>query len=962
MFERIKEKLLNILTSRLTVMILVVFALTGILIYRLFQLQIIRGEEFLNDFILQSKKTREVVAARGNIYDRDGELLAYNELAYSVKIEDVYETGSGKNKLLNANIYKLIGMIEKNGDDIVTDFGIVLDENGEFAFSAADDTKRLRFLADVYGQSYIKDLKVEQQTATADEVIQYLGERYAIGAYEEPGNSKSPFLVGNGYSKEELLKMITVRYAMSLTAFQKYIGTTVAKDISKETRAVIMENLSELDGVSIEEDPVRRYVDSTYFAQIIGYTGKISSDELEELNAQDLLEGGAGDRYSINDVVGKSGIEAYMETILQGEKGIETVYVNNTGKVISIDEEESWQPIAGNNVYLTIDKDLQIAAYNILEQRIAGVLLDKIRNTKEYTGTSNSSKELYIPIYDVYFALFDNGVINLEHMGTESAGEYEALVYEKYLEYRESVYAKLLEELTEKKTPYNKLKKEYQIYESNIVEYLLKRGILNEDLIDTKDATYIAWRTEETISLSEYLHYAISMGWVDVTKLNLDSRYADSEEIYNKIIDNIFLILDNTVDYQKKLFKYMLKNDVINGKQVCFILCEQGRVEIDEEDVTKLYEGKITAYEFVLNRISNLDITPAQLALDPCSGSIVITDVNTGDVLALASYPSYDNNMMANTVDAQYYAQLQSDKSHPLLNYATQYKSAPGSTYKMVTATAALMEGLVSTRSAVTCLGSFNIVNPAPKCWVYPSAHGAQNITQAIQHSCNYFFYQMGYDMSTLTGSYDAQAGLDTMAKYTDMYGLSEKSGVEIAEYAPDISDELPIQSAIGQGTNNYTTVGLARYVATVANSGTCYDLTLLDRVTDPEGKVLEEFEPKVRNTIDDMPPEYWNAIHAGMRGVIQNMSYYKDLEVEVAGKTGTAQESTTRANHALFVGYAPYDEPEIAIATRIAFGYSSSFAAQASRDVIQYYYNPDDEENIITGEAADVEGATYGD
>ncbi len=961
MFERIKDKLIEILTSRLTVMALLVIGMGAMLISRLFELQIVRGEEFLQDFILQSKKTREIAATRGNIYDRNGALLAYNELAYSVKIEDVYETGKNKNTLLNANIYKLIQLIEKNGDNVISDFGIVLDENNDFAFSMTDDTKRLRFLADVFGQAYIQDLKLEQQTATPDEVMQYLGKLYAIGEYEDPEDRKSTFIVGRGYTRQDFLKMVTIRYAMGLTSFQKYLGTTVAKDISEETRAVIMENLSELDGVSIEEDPVRRYVDSIYFAQIVGYTGKISSDEMETLNAQDLEEGGEGNRYTINDVVGKSGIEAYMETTLQGTKGIETVYVNNTGKVISIDEEESWEPVAGNDVYLTIDKDLQIAAYNILEQRIAGVLLEKIRNAKEYTGTSNSSKELYIPIYDVYFALFDNSVIDLNHMASPNAGEYEALVYEKYQNYREQVYARLLEELTEKKTPYNKLSKEYQVYESNIVEYLMKRGILDQNLIDTTDATYKAWREEETISLSEYLYYAISMGWVDVTKLDLKSQYSDSEEIYNKIIESIFQILDNTNDYQKKLFKYMLKGDVINGRQVCYILCEQGKIEIDEQDIALLYANKLSAYDFMLNRIRSLEITPAQLALDPCNGSVVITDIHTGDVLALVSYPSYDNNLMANSVDAEYFAQLQADKSNPLLNYATQYKSAPGSTFKMVSATAALMEETVTTRTSITCHGIFNTVTPPPKCHIYPGAHGSLNIVGAIQKSCNAYFYQVAYDMSTVSGSYDAQDGLDILNKYADMYGLSEKSGVEIAEYMPEMSDELPIQSVIGQGTNNFTTVGLARYVTTVANSGTCYNLTLLDKVTSPDGKVIIEFEPNVRNTIE-MPVEYWNAIHTGMRGVVENMRYYADMPIAVAGKTGTAQESTTRANHALFVGYAPYDNPEIAIATRIAFGYSSSFAAQTSKDIFKYYYDVEDDESILTGEATDVEGATYGD
>ena len=960
MFEHLKEKLIGIITSRITILVLISFALGGILLYRLFQLQIVNGAVYLDNFILESRKTREIASSRGNIYDRNGEVLAYNELAYSVKIEDVYETNRNKNKLLNANIFRLIKLIEKNGDSIIMDFGIALDESDEFYFTATSDTKKLRFIADVYGEPLVSDLKLEQQTASADEIIQYLGKKYAIGEYSSD-DSQDEFIVGKGYTKEELLKIITIRYAMSLTSFQKYIGTTVATDISDKTRAVIMENLDTLDGVTIEESPVRRYVDSTYFSQIIGYTGKISSDELETLNARDLEEGGDGTRYTMNDVVGRTGIEAYMETTLQGRKGMEIVYVNNTGKVMGIDEEASTSPIAGNDVYLTIDKNLQIAAYNILEQRIAGVLIDKIRNTKEYTGRTNSSKELYIPIYDVYYALFNNGVIDISHMQSENAGEQEQYVYEKYMEFKEHAYEQLKQELTEKRTPYQKLSKEYQVYESNIVEYLEQCGFIDTSLIDTSDKTYIAWKTEETISLSEYLHYAIASGWVDVTKLDLNSQYADTEEIYDTLLNKIFVILDNSMEFQKKFFKYMLKSDVINGKNVCYILCEQGRIEIDEEDENKLYHNGISAYDFVLNRIRNLDITPADLALDPCSGSSVIVDVHTGDVLALVSYPSYDNNKLANSIDSEYYAQLQTDKSSPLLNYATMYKSAPGSTFKMVSATAGLMEGYITTKSTYTCTGIFTTVTPSPKCWIYPGSHGSLNVTGAIENSCNYFFYQLGYNMSLDGSQYNEEKGINTLAKYADMYGLSDKSGVEITEYAPDVSSEYPIQSAIGQGTNNYTTAGLARYVATVANNGTCYDLTLLDKVTSPNGIVITEYEPKIRNTID-MPASYWTAIHTGMRRVVEKMSYYEDLGIDVAGKTGTAQESTTRANHALFVGYAPYNDPEIAIATRIAFGYSSSYAAQTTKDIIKYYYGLEEEEDIVTGEASDMDVATYGD
>jgi penicillin-binding protein 2 len=213
----------------------------------------------------------------------------------------------------------------------------------------------------------------------------------------------------------------------------------------------------------------------------------------------------------------------------------------------------------------------------------------------------------------------------------------------------------------------------------------------------------------------------------------------------------------------------------------------------------------------------------------------------------------------------------------------------------------------------------------------------------------------VGYNLAFENGQYHEDKGISLLAKYADMYGLSEKSGVEVTEYEPDVSDEYPVHSAIGQGANSYTTVGLARYVATVANNGICNDLTLLDKMTDSEKDVLEEYAPKTRNIID-MPQSYWIAIHTGMRGVVQNKAYFSDLAVNVAGKTGTAEQTASRPSHALFVCFAPFENPEITIATRIPFGYSSDYAAQTTRDIIEYYYGLAEKEELITGTADDPE------
>jgi len=954
LFDEWKDKLIGIVTSRLTVFTLVFCLLGGILIWRCFDLQIVNGAQYLAEFVLEIEKTRSIASIRGDIYDRNGNVLAYNELAYSVKIEDVFESGSQRNRNLNETILNLIRMIEKNGDKCVTDFKIYLNEDGEFAFSV-EGTSQLRFLADVYGAKTIGDLKEEQRTATAQEVMEYLSRsgNFAIGEYEDPENSKS-FVPGKGYTKEEWLKVLTVRYAMSLTGYRKYIGTTVASNISEKTVAVIMENSASLPGVSIVEDTVRRYVDSEYFAHVLGYTGKISSDELADLNAQMEELGRGKDAYNINDVVGKSGIEAYMETTLQGEKGYEKVIVDVMGKVLSI--KESKEATAGGDVYLTIDKELTEAVYHILEQKVAGLVSSKIINAKEYNAAPNaSSSDIMIPIYDVYYAMFSNAIVDMKHMAGEDAQETEREVYEAYTSYKQRVYDQLLQELTEGRTAYNQLSAEYQAYQSNIVSLLRRNGVIMEEAVDSSDATQIAWAQDEVISLSEYLRYCISQNWVDVSKLELDDKYSDSSEIYDKMLDYIISMIDRNAEFQKRFYKYMLLGDVISGTQVCRILCEQEVIQVPEEEKTAIFEERMSAYEFIKNRIDHLDITPAQLALDPCNASVVITDVNTGKVLALVSYPGYDNNKMANTIDAEYFAKLNADKANPQYNYATQYAAAPGSTFKMVVATAGLSEGVISLDSKTNCVGTFTEIPSTPRCWRI-SGHGNETLVTAIRDSCNYYFYNVGYQLSNSTGTYNETEGLETLYQYADLFGLTEKSGIEISESAPSVSTEDPVRSAIGQGNSSYTTAGLARYVATVANGGTCYNLTLLDRITDSEGNVIREYEPDVRNAID-LAPEYWKAIQLGMRQVVQSKSYFKDLEVSVAGKTGTAQQLKTRPSHALFVCYAPYEQPEIAIATRIPFGYSSDYAAQATRDIIKYYYGLADEDELITGVADTPDG-----
>ncbi|MBO4346985.1 MAG: penicillin-binding protein [Lachnospiraceae bacterium] len=945
MFEHFKEDFISFMKSRLLLPICLFMCIGIVLVARIFNLQIVKGEEYLYNYELKIIREKSIPGTRGNIYDRNGNLLAYNVLSYDVNMEDIIESGKNKNNELNTIINEVYHILQKNGDDFNTDFKIFVNDNDEYEFTVSG-TQLQRFLADIYGYAKITDMTYAEKNSTPDDVINYFCDRkkYAVGYYEIP-NDKNSFILGGDYTKDEIVRIVAVRYALSLTGYQKYMGTTIAKDISESSVASILEHSDTLPGVTVNQNSIRRYNDALYFSQIIGYTGMISQEEY------DLYSVDNSD-YTLNDYVGKTGIEYSQEAYLKGIKGKETVYVDVLGKVL--DSTKTKEEETGNDIYLTIDRDLQIAIYNILEQRIAGILVSKIDNIKEFTMTENTKQaDIKIPIDDVYFQLINNNVINLNHISKPYASETEQEVYNAFLSRQEDVFNDIHNQLYDDNAKaYKDLPKEYQIYQSFIVNYLMSDNvkILDKELIDPEDEMYKAWTVDETISLRTYLTYCINMNWINVNNLGLTTKYSDTQQIYDKIVEITLDKLRSNKEFSKKIYKYMIAGNYISGRQLCIILYDQNLIDVSETDIQNLKSGRISSYAFILDLIKNLKITPAQLALEPCSGSCVITDVNTGDVLALVSYPSYDNNRLANS-DNSYLAALNNDYSRPLWNYATQYRCAPGSTYKIVSSVAGLEEGVIDLSSTIQCKGLYDKLNGTThKCWIYPGAHGNLNVEGAISNSCNYFFYEVGYRLSNDNGYYNPKLGLEKVYKYSEMFGLADKSGVEIAESDPNVSDEFPVPSMIGQGTHAYTTVGLSRYVTAVANKGSVYDLTLIDKIYEPDGNLLVDNSAPLRNYVE-LDQSVWNTLHRGMRDVVLHKKYF-DFDLEVAGKTGTAQEAWNEACHALFISFAPYSNPEISVTVKVMNGYDSNNAGQIAKDVYSYYYGITEADKLINGEA----------
>ncbi|EOS24281.1 hypothetical protein C806_02323 [Lachnospiraceae bacterium 3-1] len=959
MFEFVKNFIKKLIGSRLFVLSVAMLILFGILMQRIFLLQIINGKEYMDNYTLRIQKERVTSGTRGSIYDRNGKLLAYSELSYSVTIEDngIYSSTSEKNRLMNEELNTVIHMIEEKGDSITNTFGIQKNDTGAYEFNLSGKALK-RFLADVYGRTKVDELKYNKKlgynegSATPEQVITYLQDNFDIYVegqkYEDV---KEKDIVR--YTQEEAYKIMILRYAISQNSYQRYVLTTIAQNVSDETVAVIKENSEILQGVDIMEDSVRKYVDSIYFSHIIGYTGKISQTEYDELSKKN-------DQYTLNDVIGKSGIEQVMDQELQGTKGREKFYADSVGRITEMIEQVD--AASGNDIYLSFDADLQKAVYKMLEQELAGIVYANIENIKEYDTSSGSASDIKIPIDDVYFALLNNNIIDINHLSAEDAKPVEQQVYHAFLGKQDAVIRELQQQFSSATPiPYGELDKEQQMYMSYILSMLQKNEIFLTDKVDTEDEIYKEWKNDTT-SLCEYLRRAISMDWIDITKFDTESKYSDSTEIYDALIAYIIGGLQTDREFHKKIYKYMINQELISGTQICLMLFEQGILQENEGDLTALQNGSLSAFNFIRDKIKNLEITPAQLALDPCTASCVMINPKSGELLACVTYPGYDTNRLANSVDSEYFSSLQNDLSIPQYNNATQQQTAPGSTFKPVTAAAALTEGVVSVGEQIATKGEYTEINPSPKCWIYPgSTHGNINISEAIRDSCNYFFYELGYRMSSSNGVYNENKGISTIRTYASLFGLDEKTGIEIPENEPHIADEYPITSSIGQSNHNFTTTQLARYLAAVASSGNIYKLTLLDKETTSDGTLVKEFKPEITRKITEVSSASWDAIQNGMRMVAENNSSFKDFPIAVAGKTGTAQQIPTRANHALFIGYAPFDNPEIAIATRIAYGYTSANAVEVSSNILKYYFKLADKDTLLDGQAEEIGSSANG-
>ena len=351
-------------------------------------------------------------------------------------------------------------------------------------------------------------------------------------------------------------------------------------------------------------------------------------------------------------------------------------------------------------------------------------------------------------------------------------------------------------------------------------------------------------------------------------------------------------------------------------------------------------------------------------AYDAKAGACVVMNVNSGEVLAMASYPDYNPSDFIGGISTEAWNNYTNNVAKPLVNKAMQNSYSPGSTFKMITAIAGLESGVINLKTKINDTGVYTKYRDyQPRCWHYTdyrTGHGWVDVSGAIEKSCNYFFYETGDRM-----------GIDKLVEVARYFGLGKKTRIELqgettgvlasreskAKMHPDDPNWNPgntLNASIGQGDNEFSPLQMARYISMLANGGKRIPVSIVDTIRNADGsevsrEEINQFVNKKLGLEEDntqdiaMNQEYLNAVLEGMKSVTSDSGgtayvRFKDFNISVGGKTGSAEAPNNKV-HAWFVGFAPFENPEIAIVVMVENGGHGNYTAEVVRDIMAEYF-----------------------
>ena len=681
MAKNAKKSNINLRFNILTVLVYIVGI---VLIARLFDLQIVHGAEYREQS--NTRLTRESIleASRGAILDKTGTPLVSSTMQFSL---EMYRS-KVDTEVLNQCILNMVNVLEKYEISYVDSFPIKIEP---FEYKISD-----------------KQLVSWKKSNNLDE---------DISAEEAFYKFKNKYKIQNE-NLQEVRKIIAIRYEVSQKGYSSTKAVTIAENIPREAVAEFSESSDKFAGINIVVEPVRQYTSGSLASHILGYAGRISSEEYEKRK----------NTYSSNDIIGKTGIEYVFEEYLKGKNGTKQIDMAVDGTTTA--EYVSEEAVAGSDVVLTIDANLQQIAENALESNI------------------------------------------------------------------------------------------------------------------------------------------------------------------RKIASGGF---------------------------------------------GKVYNAK--------------------------AGACVVMNVNSGEVLAMASYPDYNPSDFVGGISTEAWNGYTNNEAKPLVDKAIQNSYSPGSTFKMITAIAGLESGAINLNTRINDTGVYRKYGISMNCWYYTdyhSGHGYLNISDAIEKSCNYFFYETGDRM-----------GIDKLAEFAKYFGLGTKTGIELQGETsgvlasketkqklhpsdPNWNPGNTLNASIGQGDNEFSPLQMARYISMLANGGHKIDVSIVKTIRNADGSEVsrEDINKFINKKLGlqqedtseiQINQKYLNAVLQGMKSVTSDSGgtayvRFKDFNISVGGKTGSAEAPNNQV-HAWFVGFAPFENPEIAIVVMVENGGHGNYTAEVVRDIMAEYF-----------------------
>lgn len=634
-----------------------------------------------------------------------------------------------------------------------------------------------------------------------------------------------------------------------------------------------------------------------------------------------------------------------------------------------------------SNTRLTRQSTISASRGDILDR--SGNVLATVKTTYsiELYKTNISTDDLNSSILELINLLDKNGESYTKTFPI-SINPFEYTIADKQLENWKEKY-KIDKDATAEEAFYA-FKEKYKIANDNVEDIMkiitIRYRITTEGYSNTKSILISSNIKQETLAeISER-----NNSFAGITINTESTRTYPSGSLASHIMGYIGKISEE--EYEEKKDRYR-RTDVIGRTGVESVFETYLKGEDGEKQIEMSVDGTITA-EYVtkepkagssvvltidanlqrkteealkanIEKIANGGFSEKR---DTKCGSAVVMKVDTGEILAMASYPDYEPEKFVGGISTADWNNYINDERKPLINRTIQSSYAPGSIFKMVTATAGLETGVITINERIYDTGKYKYSNDyQPECW-YKSGHGYINVMDAIKKSCNYFFYEVGNRL-----------GIDRLAQYAKYFGLGRKTGIELTgetagvlaskEAKAKITKEAwqggeTLSAAIGQSYNSFTPLQMAKYIATFVNGGQEVKPTIIKSIINSD--LTEENKEEIRRYTNQklgiveedngefsIKQEYLSVILEGMRSVTNETggtaySIFKDFNIEVGGKTGSAQAGKKDGKdvvHAWFMGFAPFDKPEIAVVVMIENGSHGSYSAEVVREIMEEYF-----------------------